>query len=78
MPERCDGSWRPFSPFGRVHLTLFGARALFTGLPLRFVSDTSTAEATKRQHRALQHARDLLMRPFFKNAQYEVIAVREP
>jgi SAM-dependent methyltransferase len=81
-------AWRalgiPFeiTPFAdhTVHLTVASARNLFAGLPLRIVSETDNVEEVKRQsHRApVRHAGDRLKRFFFKNAQYEVIAIREP
>ena len=63
-----------------VHLTIDAARALFGGLPLRVVRETNTIEELKRQGPAVpvRHAGDRLKRPFFKNARYEVIAVRGP
>lgn len=62
-----------------VHLTLDSARRLFAGLPLKVVQETDTIEKTKREGRSLapRHAGDRLKRWFFKNAQVEVIAVRE-
>jgi SAM-dependent methyltransferase len=81
-------TWRalgiPFeiTPFAdhTVHLTVASARSLFTGLPLRIVSETDNVEEVKRQaHRtAVRHTGDRLKRFFFKNAQYEALAVREP
>ena len=80
-------AWRalgvPFeiTPFAdhTVHLTLDSARHLFAGLPLKVVQETDTIEETKREGRSLapRHAGDRLKRWFFKNAQIEVIAVRE-
>ncbi|HEX8283841.1 MAG TPA: methyltransferase domain-containing protein [Pyrinomonadaceae bacterium] len=63
-----------------VHLTLDGARALFRGLPLRAVSESGNVADAKRAARALppRHAGDRLKRLFFKNALYELVAVREP
>jgi SAM-dependent methyltransferase len=62
-----------------VHLTHAGARRLFEGLPLRVLSERDNraeakAAALKRPPR---HAGDRLKRVFFKNALYEVVAVRE-
>jgi SAM-dependent methyltransferase len=80
------GLWRwagvPFEvgPFAdhTVHLTTRGARALFVDQPLRIVHETTDlALARTRASRAARHAGDLLKRVFFKNALYEVIAVRE-
>jgi SAM-dependent methyltransferase len=80
--------WRalgiPFeiTPFAdhTVHFTLDAARRLFEGLPLRIVSEADNIQEVKRQsHQTrVRHAGDRLKRFFFKNAQYEVIAVREP
>lgn len=79
--------WRalgiPFeiTPFAdhTVHLTLNRARALFAGLPLRILSQSDTIADTRRDARRLsaRHAGDRLKRWFFKNADWEVIAVRE-
>ncbi len=70
---------RPFADH-TVHLTLDAARALFRGLPLRIVSETDRIEEMKRQARlrAPRHMVDRLKRLFYKNALFEVIAVREP
>jgi SAM-dependent methyltransferase len=79
--------WRalgiPFeiTPFAdhTVHLTLGAARALFARLPLRIVHEFDTIEETRRAGRTerRRHMGDRLKRWFFKNALYEVIAVRE-
>ncbi len=63
-----------------VHLTLERARALFDDLPLRVVGengDVAEARALARQ-RPPRHLGDRLKRLFFKNALYELLAVREP
>jgi hypothetical protein len=62
-----------------VHLTLPGARSLFEGLPLRVVDESGDAGEAKRAARRLppRHAGDRLKRLFFKNALYEIVAVRE-
>ncbi len=78
-------AWRalgiPFeiTPFAdhTVHLTLSAARALFQGLPLRILSETNNIDEVKRQKPRLRHAGDRLKHLFFKNARYEVIAVRK-
>jgi SAM-dependent methyltransferase len=80
-------AWRavgvPFeiTPFAdhTVHLTLGAARRLFDGLPLRIVEESNTvAEAREAGKRATRrHAGDALKRLFFKNAELEVIAVKE-
>jgi SAM-dependent methyltransferase len=80
-------AWRglglPFeiTPFAdhTVHFTTDSARRLFDGLSLRIVSESDTIAETKAEGRRLapRHAGDVLKRWFFKNAQLEVIAVRE-
>ena len=63
-----------------VHLTPAAARQLFAALPLRLVREETNVEEEKRRARRTRprHAGDLLKRVFFKNALYEVVAVREP
>ena len=63
-----------------VHLTLPAARALFDGLPLRVVSESGNVSDARRaaRQRPPRHAGDRLKRLFFKNALYELLAVREP
>jgi SAM-dependent methyltransferase len=78
--------WRalgiPFeiTPFAdhTVHLTIDAARALFDGLPFRMVRETNDIDEVKRGGSKLRirHAGDRLKRLFFKNARYEVIAIR--
>jgi SAM-dependent methyltransferase len=80
--------WRalgvPFeiTPFAdhTVHLTLDAARRLFAGQPFAAASERDTIEDTKRFSAAARarHAGDRLKRFFFKNALFELIAVREP
>jgi SAM-dependent methyltransferase len=78
-------AWRAFgipfeiTPFAdhTVHLTLPAARALFRELPLRILSETDDIDEVKRQKPRPRHAGDRLKHLFFKNARYEVIAVRE-
>jgi SAM-dependent methyltransferase len=62
-----------------VHLTLGSAQRLFEGLPFRKLLETSNIAASRiiAKQRAPRHAGDRLKRIFFKNALYEVIAVRE-
>jgi SAM-dependent methyltransferase len=79
--------WRalgiPFeiTPFAdhTYHFTRDAAARLFVGLPLTKVSESDTIEAEKDKLRAARIRRpsDLLKRAFFKNAAYEVIAVRK-
>jgi len=64
---------RPFADH-TVHLTENEARRMFARLPLRVLE-----QSVKRwQPDRTRHAGDLLKRVFFKNAGFEVIAVREP
>jgi SAM-dependent methyltransferase len=62
-----------------VHLTIDAARHLFAALPLRIVNETNNILEVKRcaPTRSIRHVGDLPKHLFFKNAQYEVIAVRE-
>lgn len=62
-----------------VHLTLIRARRLFEGLPFRVLQETNNIAESKvvAKQGAPHHAGDMLKRIFFKNALYEVIAVRE-
>ena len=79
--------WRalgvPFeiSPFAdhTVHFTPDAARRLFAGLSLRILQQSDTIEGTKREGRTIpaRHTGDRLKRWFFKNANWEVIAIRE-
>ncbi|HYR09660.1 MAG TPA: methyltransferase domain-containing protein [Longimicrobium sp.] len=57
-----------------VHLTLAEARRMFDPLPLRVLEQSVERTPPGRA----RHAGDLLKRVFFKNAAFEVIAVREP
>ncbi len=61
-----------------VHLTLDAARALFNDLPLRILSETNDVDEVKRARPSTRHSGDRLKRLFFKNARYEVVALREP
>lgn len=79
-------AWRavgiPFeiTPFAdhTVHLTLDAARRLFEGLPLRFVEQSDNIEQTRRKGPAAErHFGDRLKRLFFKNARWEMIAIRD-
>ena len=79
-------AWRavgvPFeiTPFAdhTVHLTRRSARALFDGLALTIVRESNTIAETMRIERTepRRHAGDWFKRFFFKNAVYEVIAVK--
>ena len=63
-----------------VHLTLDGARRLFNGLPLNVLQErvylTEAKEMVRRS--PPRHAGDRIKRIFFKNALFEVVAVRQP
>jgi SAM-dependent methyltransferase len=63
-----------------VHLTLDAARALFRGLPLCLMREMNEIPQAKQHFwkERSRHAGDWLKLLFFKNARYEVIAVREP
>ena len=67
---------RPFADH-TVHLTLPAARALFAGLPLRAIEETSDVAELKRQLRRTKGPAVWLKRLFFKNGLYELIARRE-
>ena len=79
-------AWRalgvPFevTPFAdhTAHLTAAAARQLFAGTPFEIVQQRDTIAETKCARPVIRHAGDRLKRFFFKNALYEVIAVREP
>jgi ubiquinone/menaquinone biosynthesis C-methylase UbiE len=61
-----------------VHLTLSKAKRLFGNLPLRMLQETSNVNESKSiaKERAPRHAGDRLKRIFFKNALYEVVALK--
>ncbi len=79
-------AWRalgiPFeiTPFAdhTVHLTTRSARALFDGLPLRIATEADNVEEVKRTPPPIKRSGDRLKNLFFKNAKYEVVAIREP
>jgi hypothetical protein len=62
-----------------THLTLDGARQFFKDLPLRILNERSNITEAKTMAAKLpaRHAGDRLKRFFFKNALYEVVAVKE-
>ena len=78
--------WRalgiPFeiTPFAdhTVHLTREAAKALFQGLPLKIVEQSDTVERARQEGRSrpARHAGDWLKRLFFKNALFELVAVK--
>jgi ubiquinone/menaquinone biosynthesis C-methylase UbiE len=62
-----------------VHLTLDSARKLFRGLPFRLAREINDIAEVKHFSKiVIRHAGDWMKRAFFKNARYEVIAIREP
>ena len=79
-------AWRavgvPFeiTPFAdhTVHLTLDSAQRLFAGLPVKIVRQSNDIAEARQQGRLVRarHPGDLLKRWFFKNAQWEMIAVK--
>ena len=85
LAANAHAAWRAIvvpveiTPFAdhTVHLTLGAARDLFAGLPLTGQRESDTIAETKARRPAVRHAGDLLKKLFFKNAQYELIAVRE-
>ena len=68
------------SPFAdhTVHLTLARARALFSGLPFTLLHETNNIGKSNAltRRRPPHHMGDGLKRVFFKNARYELVAVR--
>lgn len=62
-----------------VHLTPNRARSLLEGLPLRIVHENDPVPESKRVARAmpLRHAGDMMKRLFFKNANWEIIAIKD-
>jgi len=82
VASRLHGLWnglglrleiRPFADH-TVHLTEDEARRMFGPLPLRVLEEFVAREDPG----PARHAGDLFKRVFFKNAAFEVIAVREP
>jgi SAM-dependent methyltransferase len=62
-----------------VHLTLADVRRLLRALPLRIVFERDGIDAARTAARVMppRHFGDRLKRLFFKNARYEVLAVRQ-
>ena len=62
-----------------VHLTLDDARQLLRALPLRILFERDGIDAARTAARATppRHLDDRFKRLFFKNARYEVLAVRQ-
>lgn len=59
-----------------VHLTLAAARRLFDGLPLETLVARNNIAETKGGARPARHVGDRLKRLFFKNAVFELMAVK--
>jgi SAM-dependent methyltransferase len=88
LASRLHNWWNMFglryeiTPFAdhTVHLTLDQARRLFDGLPLSVVRErayiTEAKELVRRS--SPRHPADRIKRVFFKNALFEVVAVRLP
>ncbi|HEV7698665.1 MAG TPA: methyltransferase domain-containing protein [Pyrinomonadaceae bacterium] len=86
MASRLHGAWNAvgvkieLSAFAdhTVHFTEHQIRNIFSQLPLRIVEQNSTVAKTRAAMRAAQvrNADALLKKAFFKNALYEVVAVR--
>ncbi|NUT00469.1 MAG: class I SAM-dependent methyltransferase [Sphingomonas sp.] len=86
--SRAYGIWKRFglpgeiTPFAdhTVHLTVHAAKSLFDGLPFRIIENKVDLDAAMDEARTSppRHLGDRLKRLFFKNAVFEVVAVREP
>ena len=63
-----------------VHLSPRAARALFDGLALSIVRETADVAETRANARRapVRSPGDVVRRLFFKNARYELVAVRQP
>jgi SAM-dependent methyltransferase len=61
-----------------VHLTLAKARALLAGQPIQILKETNNVAAAKAKARRSppRHFGDQIKRVFFKNALYELVAMR--
>ena len=70
------GIKREIGPFAdhTVHLTESGAQRLFQDLPLRVLQETNNIAEAKLIAR---QDGDMLKRIFYKNALYEVVAIKE-
>jgi SAM-dependent methyltransferase len=81
LASRVHGAWtdlgisKEIGPFAdhTFHLTLSRAQRLFQGLPFRVLQETNNIDEAKV---IAKQERDLLKRFFYKNALYEVVAVR--
>jgi len=86
VSSRLHGMWNAaglkfeITPFAdhTVHLTPRAARKMVKRLPLNVIrcSDGLDAALERRKRSKSRHAGDLLKRVFFKNARFEVIAIR--
>ncbi|HKH28764.1 MAG TPA: hypothetical protein VKA61_10585, partial [Sphingomicrobium sp.] len=72
------GEITPFADH-TVHLTPASAKTLLAALPLRIVEESTDLEAARKeaQEKPPRHVGDLLKRFFFKNANWEVFALRD-
>jgi SAM-dependent methyltransferase len=87
MSSRLHGAWNAIglrfeiTPFAdhTVHLTSRAAAEMLARLPLRILERSNDIGAALDRTKASRsrHAGDLIKRVFFKNAPYEVIAVRK-
>jgi len=68
---------QPFA-FHTVHLTLDRVRKIVRSLPIRIVMERNGIEAAKSEAQTSppRHVGDRLKRLFFKNALYEIVAIR--
>ncbi len=84
--SRAHGIWNALglkfeiSPFAdhTVHFGEAGMRSVFAGLPIEIVSQISTVNETRKEQRdsPLRNVDALLKKLFFKNALYEVVAIK--
>lgn len=87
VASRLHGLWRALrvpleiGPFAdhTVHLTVAEGRRLFDGLGLRTVHEETGVEDARAEARQVKprHAGDRLKRLFFKNARFELLALRD-
>jgi ubiquinone/menaquinone biosynthesis C-methylase UbiE len=87
LASRLHGIWNAaglhfeITPFAdhTVHLTRRGAASLIAEKHLRIAQSSGNVREAKRRGNktAVRHVGDFLKKLFFKNAQYEVVAIRE-
>ena len=85
LASTVHAAWRalgiPFEvgPFAdhTYHFTPRAAAGLFDGLPFRILTAEDDIAECKRRRGKARHPGDWLKRIFFKNARYEVVAVRD-